>query len=195
MHGLINRSIQCFLRDTYGPQVWSDVAVAARLGFDSFEAMLSYDAELTEAVLTAACDHLDKRRDALLEDLGTYLVSHPNVEALRRLLRFGGTTFEELLHSLDELHDRAVLAVPDLEMPRLELRDHETSVYTLIVSHPYPGFGHVMVGVLRAMADDYGALALLEWQGRKDQTETIGIELLVTAFAEGRHFDLGARAS
>ena len=94
MHGLINRSIQCFLRDTYGAQVWSDVAIAARLGFDSFEAMLSYESDLTEAVLTAACTHLDKRRDVLLEDLGTYLVSHPNVEALRRLLRFGGTTFE-----------------------------------------------------------------------------------------------------
>ncbi len=193
MHGLINRSIQCFLRDTYGADLWSDVAMRAGLGFDGFESMLSYDADLTDVVLAAACALLDKPRDVLLEDLGTYLVSHPNVEALRRLLRFGGTTFEEFLHSLDELHDRARLAVPELEMPRLELRDHATAAYTLIVSHRHPGFGHVMVGVLRAMADDYGALALLEWQGRRDEAETIGIELLVAGFAEGRHFELGAR--
>ncbi len=60
----------------------------------------------------------------LLEDLGTYLVSHPNVQGLRRLLRFGGAGFIDFLHSLDELHDRARLAVPDLDLPQLELRDH-----------------------------------------------------------------------
>lgn len=194
MHGLINRSIQCFLRDTYGPEIWAQVAMSADLEFDSFEALLIYEADLTEAVLDAAGRLLDKPREVLLEDLGTYLVSHPNVEALRRLLRFGGTTFEEFLHSLNELRDRARLAVSELEMPQLELRDHTNAAFTLLVSHPHPGFGHVMVGVLRAMADDYGALAMLEWQGRKDQVETIGIELLAAGFSEGRHFELGVRA-
>ncbi len=194
MHGLINRSIQCFLRDTYGQQVWDKVASRADLGPEGFEAMLSYEADLTEAVIDAATDELGKPRDALLEDLGTYLVSHPNVEALRRLLRFGGTTFEEFLHSLDELHDRARLAVPDLEMPQLELRDHGATAYTLLVHHSHPGFGHAMVGVLRAMADDYGALVLLEWQGRRNETESIAIQLLAAGFTEGRAFELGARA-
>jgi len=195
MHGLINRSIQCFLRDTYGPDAWTKIAVAADLGFDSFEALLTYEAAQTEAVLDAACKHLSKPRDMLLEDLGTYLVSHPNVQSLRRLLRFGGVTFEEFLHSLDELHDRARLAVPGLNMPLLELRDHGATAFTLIVTHEHPGFGHVMVGILRAMADDYGALALLDFQGRKDGVETIAIELLESSFAEGRHFELGERAS
>jgi len=195
MHGLINRSIQCFLRDTYGEDAWLAIAAAAELGFDNFEALMTYDAVLTEDVLSAASDHLSKPRDMVLEDLGTYLVSHPNVQSLRRLLRFGGVTFEEFLHSLDELHDRARLAVPDLTMPQLELRDHGAGTFTLIVTHPHEVFGHVMVGVLRAMADDYGTLALLDFQGRKDGVETIMIELLETSFAEGRHFELGARAS
>ncbi len=51
-----------------------------------------------------------------------------------------------------------------------------------------------MVGVLRAMADDYGALALLDYRGRKDEVETISVELLDMRFAEGRHFELGQRA-
>ena len=29
MHGLVNRSIECFLRDTYGPGIWAGVAVDA----------------------------------------------------------------------------------------------------------------------------------------------------------------------
>ena len=58
MHGLINRSLQCFLRDTYGPTVWAAVARDARLGFDSFEAMLTYDPALTDAVIAAAANLL-----------------------------------------------------------------------------------------------------------------------------------------
>lgn len=192
MHGLINRSIQCFLRDTYGPEAWTAIVAAADLGFDSFEALLIYDSAQTEAVLDAACVQLGNPRDMVLEDLGTYLVSHPNVQALRRLLRFGGETFVEFLQSLDELHDRARLAVPDLSLPLLELRDHSLTAFTLLVTHGHPGFGHVMVGVLRAMADDYGALALPEFQGRKDGVETITIELLEMSFAEGRDFALSA---
>ena len=38
MHGLINRSIEVLLRDTYGAELWLTVAGDAALGFDSFEA-------------------------------------------------------------------------------------------------------------------------------------------------------------
>lgn len=194
MHGLINRSIQSFLSDTYGAEMWSSIMAAADLGFDNFETLSNYDRNETDAVMKAASGYLSTSEDMLLEDLGTYLVSHPNMQALRRLLRFGGDSFVEFLHSLDELHDRAKLAVPDLILPVLELRDHSSSAFTLSVVHHHNGFGHVMVGVLRAMADDYGALALLDFQGRKDGVETISIELLESSFAEGREFALSVQA-
>ena len=130
----------------------------------------------------------------LLEDLGTYLVSHPNVEAIRRLLRFGGATFVDFLHSLDELPDRARLAVPDLGLPRLELQHYSATTYGLTVTHKVPGFGHVLVGILRTMADDYGVLAFSEFKGRRDGVETVAVELIEMGFAEGRDFELGARA-
>ena len=194
MHGLINRSIQSFLCDNYGSEVWSSIMAAADLGFENFETLSKYDRNETDAVLRAASGYLSTSQDMLLEDLGTYLVSHPNMQALRRLLRFGGENFVEFLHSLDELHDRAKLAVPDLILPVLELRDHSSSTFTLSILHNQTGFGHVMVGVLRAMADDYGALALLDFQGRKDGVETITIELLESSFAEGREFALAVQA-
>jgi len=51
----------------------------------------------------------------------------------------------------------------------------------------------VMMGVLRAMADDYGALVILDHHGVQDGDEVISITLIETAFAEGRSFELGAR--
>lgn len=194
MHGLINRTIQCFVRDTRGPALWSEIAEVAELGFDDFEAMLSYDPALTRRLLGAAAVRLELPQDALLEDIGTYLVSHANTEAVRRLLRFGGVDFVEFLHSLDDLPDRARLAVEDLVLPRLELSEHSPERFSLTVQTKVQGFGAVLMGVLRAMADDYGALVFLEYVQDTPERERIDIQLIEAAYAEGRGFDLGARA-
>lgn len=191
MHGLVNRSLECFLSDTYGADIWLEVADAAGLGFEHFESMLDYDDALTYAVLDAAAFSLSKSHDTLLEDLGTYLISSPNVQSLRRLLRFGGVTFVEFLHSLDDLYDRAKLAVPELELPRLNLFENgDQGGFKLICKGPYNGFGQVLLGVLRAMADDYGALVFMEYNGAGDGYEEISIILVSCGHAKGRDFSL-----
>lgn len=195
MQGLFNRAIQCFLRDTYGHGLWLAVARRAGVGPEGFEAMLTYDNAVTEAVLTAAVGELARPRETVLEDLGTYLVSHPNVEGLRRLLRFGGAGFVEFLHSLEDLPDRTRLALPDLDMPELDLEDQGNGRFRLSCRGMIPGVGYVAVGLLRAMADDYGALVLLEHDGDEAGAEVILIELLDGAYACGRRFDLAVRAS
>lgn len=190
MHGLINRSIQSFVGDTYGVAVWAEIATTAGLGFPAFEAMLTYEDPVTDAVLGAMSDRLSRPRDMVLEDLGTYFVSHPTCGPLRRLLRFGGETFVDFLHSLDDLQGRGRLAVPDLDLPRLELYDHTPQRFSLTCQSPHRGAGYVMAGILRAMADDYGTLVMLEHQGTRGDTEMIFIEVLDQAHGEGRKFTL-----
>lgn len=193
MHGLINRSIQCFVRDSYGAKNWRLIADGAGLGFESFEAMMSYDDGITHAVLDAASAELEKSKNELLEDLGTYLVSHPNLEALRRLMRFGGATFVDFLHSLEDLQERAALAVTGLHLPTLELvGEGEEGLYKLYCASDHDGFGHVFVGILRTMSDDYGALALLDHIGIEGTREVIEINLIQNGYSAGREFDLGA---
>ena len=194
MHGLINRSIQSYVSNSYGFDTWQKVATRADLDFVEFEAMLSYEDALTPRVLDDLSKELNRPRDDIMEDIGTFIVSHPEFEPVRRLLRFGGVTFEEFLNSLDDLPARARLAVSDLILPALELREHEPGKFSLYCGTDIAGFGHVMMGILRVMADDYGVLALLEHTGIKQDRETIRISLVATDFAEGRSFELGARA-
>ncbi|WP_299636828.1 heme NO-binding domain-containing protein [uncultured Ruegeria sp.] len=193
MHGLINRAIQSFVCATYGRSCWLRVSEAARLGFVEFEAMLVYDDDMTSQVMEALSADLDRPQAEVFEDLGTYLVSHPNMEGLRRLLRFGGVSYVEFLHSLDDLADRVRLAVSDLTLPAVELRELSATEFQLSCSPGLPGYSNVMVGVLRAMADDYGALVMLSHEGQQQGSDVISIMLVESAFAEGRHFDLGAR--
>mgnify|MGYP003771386393 FL=1 len=194
MHGLINRSIQCFIRDAYGVSAWQDVVRDADLPVSEFEAMLHYDDGLTEKILMGCAKVLARDVEDVLEDLGTHLVSHPTTEPLRRLLRFGGFDFVDFLHSLDELPDRARLAVADLEMPMLSVRDCGGGAYTLQIRGAIPGFGAVFVGILRAMADDYGALAVIERRALGDRFDALDVRLLDAGFADGRSFDLARGA-
>lgn len=190
MHGLIDRAIQGFLRDSYGEALWQSVARAAGLGFLTFEPMQRYDVTQTEAVLDAAALQLDRPREALLEDMGTYLVSHPTLEPLRRLLRFGGVDFHDFLSSLEDLAGRARLAVADLDMPELELAQLSADRFRLTCRAPVVAGGHVVVGLLRAMADDYGALVYIEHLGAGPAGEVIEIHLHDTRFTPGKRFDL-----
>ena len=202
MHALVNRAIQCFLTDTHGATLWQSVLRHAGLDSAGFETLLPHDPSVTRNLIDAATVVLRRSRADLLEDMGTYLVSHPHVEALRHLLRFGGEGYVDFLHSLDDLRDRARLAVADLDLPELELQDHAADRFSLQCmtgalyrsDDPLEGFGHVMMGVLRAMADDYGALVVLDIVKCGAGGEVIEISLIEQGYSAGRRFELGRRA-
>lgn len=194
MHGLVNRAIQCFVRDTCGAESWERLARVSDLPPSGFEAMFVYDDDVTERMLDAAVHLLGKPRETLLEDIGTYLVSNQNVEPLRRLLRFGGETFLEFLQSVDDLPRRARLALPDLDLPVIEVMSVEHTTFQIGCRWEHAGFGHVLMGMLRTMADDYGALVLLDHEGRDGEVETLSIQLLNEEFSQGRPFQLAHEA-
>lgn len=169
MHGLINRGLQMFIRDMYGPDVWQGICLRAKIDFVNFETMLLYPDELTERVITSTCAALGRSREEVLEDFGTYVVSHPNLSSIHDLLKLGGDTYEEFLLSLDDFYDRGQIALPDLEVPRFELVPMTSSRFRLKYEYEKPGYGAVFLGLLRAMADDYGALVLIDFHHESGQ--------------------------
>lgn len=192
MNGLVNRAIQNFLRDGWGAAAWADAARSVGVPAAGFEPLMEYDPALTGRLVAAAAARLDRDGACLLEDLGTWLVSHPSRAGVRRLLRFGGPDFVEFLHSLDDLPARARLALPDLALPPLRVQVMGQGLFHLHIGPGFTGAGAVARGLLRAMADDYGALALIEGEdGAGDGAALVTIRLLDAEFAEGRAFALG----
>ncbi len=191
MLGMINRALQCFVRDTYSQEHWLQITQSANLGFDNFEAMLNYPDEVTLQALRATSLILNKPLEALLEDIGTYIASHPNISEIRNLLRLGGENFVDFLFSLNETQGRAQMALPDLHVPSLKITSIDNGIYQLICESNIPGLGHGIMGTLRTMADDYGALVYIEHSGNTSTyTEKIIIHVLEDSYAEGRTFNL-----
>jgi hypothetical protein len=191
MHGLVNRALQRFVETTMGAATWHQLAATALgPGFPGFEALLSCDDDATYRLLSALEAQSGTPRAVLLEDLGVFLVSHPSNDALRRLLRFGGETFCDFVLDLEDLPERVQLAVPDLVLPAIEVLEHAPGRFCVVVGPGLPGFGRVLSGVLRALADDYGALVLSELQRCDEFACRIALTIAEARFADGREFRL-----
>jgi hypothetical protein len=190
MYGLVHRALQCFAQDTYGDALWDKVVAEANLQFREYEAMLVYPDHHLDDVLGALSVQLETTPAQVSEDVGAYLVTHERMESVRRLLRFGGTTYEEFVLSLDDLHDRVKLALPDLELPRLEVEVHSQRSFSVSLDFARKGFGAVLLGILRAMGDDYGALVVLNLRQSAQSAEVVTVELFEADFAAGRVFGL-----
>ena len=195
MNGLINRAIECFVKDTYGEAAWNDVLAGLGIAESAFEPLMPCAPEVTTRVVEGLAARFNREPDDLLEDLGTYLVSQPRTEAIRRLLRFGGVDFAEFLNSLEDLPERARLALTGLSLPAINLHMQGAGACRLEIGR-LDGIGlrlgPVLLGLLRAMADDYGALALLDARAEEGGREIINVHLLDAAYADGRDFDLAS---
>ncbi len=103
MHGLILWIFEAFVRLTYGDQVWEKVLTDLDLHVQSVEPMFHYDVQIALSILRQLSIEQRRDRNSLLEDFGTFLVTDPRVERVRRLLRFGGVEYTDFLHSLEDL--------------------------------------------------------------------------------------------
>ena len=205
MFGLLLRSIQSYLRDTFGAAVWSRILRATGQPPEGFEPMLPYDLPVLEHLLQVCSAELHRPVETMLEDVGTFLVADPEHRALRRLLRFGGANFTDFLHSLEELPDRARLALPELDLPQIRLMEIAPGTYKLLIGCRIQALFPMLLGALRAMADDYGALVLIDAEpapgGGGTAADSMGggvltVQLLMAEHGSGRRFDLaqaGAR--
>jgi heme-NO-binding protein len=161
MHGMINRGLQSYIRDIHGLDVWEETCEQAKLPFYNFESMLTYDDATTEDLLCSFGAITQRSRDEILEDFGTYMVSEKALSAVRRLLKFGGETYVEFLQSLDFVYDRARMAVPDLDVPSMTLVARDAGNFTLYARFQKRGYGATLLGLLRALADDYSVLVTI----------------------------------
>ncbi|KGJ03525.1 Haem-NO-binding [Paracoccus halophilus] len=158
MHGLINRSFELFIRDSYGDRVWENLARRARVDPRGFFLLQNSSGSVTDMLVAEGSNILGKTADELTEDLGAWLTQR---EAIRRLLRFSGRNFPEFVESLSEFPDRALMVVECLEIPRISVSRCSEAAYEVEIEGDTGLWTMLLAGVLRGMADDYGALAVI----------------------------------
>jgi hypothetical protein len=178
MHGLINRALKDFVLAHDGAAAWHRVTRMIDIPPEDFGLFRVTDKRRTSELIRAIALELDRPLADFCEDWGHWLIASPGHEVTRRLLRFGGKDFDEFVHSIEDLPDRAALAVPGLSLPPVEVRDHGSGHFTLEVGTRMPGTEHVLLGVLRAMADDYGCLVVMTHLGDRGSSAMMSLQLV-----------------
>jgi hypothetical protein len=191
MHGLVFLSVTSFCRDTYGPEVLGRVLQSSGVDQAQFEPMLSYERAVLLRLKDGLSAELGKSHEDIAEDLGTYLVAHENCRSIRRLLRFSGHDFRDFIETLDELPDRARLALPDLKLPEIAIEHTAGQNIGIVFGQSLPWFCYVMIGVIRAMADDYGTLVFIGEVDTRDEGQSIELVVIEQEFTQGNEFALG----
>ena len=178
MHGLINRALRDFVLAHDGAAAWQRVISVFDLPPEDFGLFRVTDSARTSALIRAIALELDRPLADFCEDWGHWLVTAPEHAIIRRLLRFGGKDFTEFVHSIEDLPDRAALAVPGLQLPPLDVRDHGGGTFTIHVGLRMPGSDHTLLGILRAMADDYHALVLMTHLGARGTAALMSLRVI-----------------
>jgi hypothetical protein len=186
MDALLLRSLQSYVLDTFGTDLWQEICRTGGQPTPNFEPMLSYDEGLADRIGEIAARVLDRPVEAVWEDVGTHLVTNPDRDGIRRLLRFGGLHFIDFLHSLEELPGRARLALPDIDPPEVSLLEVGPDRFELRCWSDLKAPHRLLAGVVTAMADDYGALCLIEVKDADCTTITV----LDSRHARARAFEL-----
>lgn len=190
MDALLLRSLQGYVRDTFGLTVWQAVCRNCGLTVETFEPMLRYEPGTADRVAQVAADVLGRSVEAVWEDMGTHLVTNSRHQGVRRLLRFGGIGFTDFLHSLEELPGRTRLAVAEIDLPDLHLDELGPDRFEIRCQSRVKGFVRVLTGVLTAMADDYGTLCVIETDDQAP--DRILVRVLDSFHNTARRFDLAS---
>ena len=111
---------------------------------------------------------------------------------MRRLLCFGRENYEAFLISLDELNERSEIALSGLALPALRIERHSGAFHHLVVAPEWLGFAALMIGILRVLADDYGALVWTEPIEPLRRMCRIEIKILDASLSAWRQFVLAA---
>lgn len=183
MHWLVRKSIESFLRETYSDDFWLTVCRSSGMSSRSSYIIDRHSQEL----ITTASDRLEKPECELLEDLGAWIARQ---ERIRRLLRFSGRDFNDFLLNLEMLADRVSMVAPDLSVPRMQVTEEGADVVRVDFPPDESGWVSMMAGLVRCMADDYGALCLI-WADENSLT----VQISDGSFTPGRHFLLGEDAA
>lgn len=178
MHWLIRRSVESFLRDTYGDATWQALWRVSDGGKDGSP----QNDPQGLIMLTDAARHLEKLIEDLLEDLGAWIARQ---ERIRRLLRFSGRSFGEFLENLEQLPDRVNLVVPDLAIPPIKIVLAKNDFLQISLDEKHSEWSYVLAGLIRVMADDYGVLGLISVDATK-----VNVQVCDGSFSEKRSFQL-----
>ena len=152
MYGLVNKAVEGLVTRDFGKDVWDRVRKRAELPDEPFLAMHQYDDSLTYSLVEAAAAELEADPAELLEAFGVYWVMYVATEGYGSMLEANGDNLVDLFQSLDDMHARIALSMPQLRPPSFTFEETGERCGVLIYSSERPGLCPMVLGLVKGLA-------------------------------------------
>jgi hypothetical protein len=190
MYGLISQALEDYVRRGFGERAWNDIR--GRAGFveeDLFLAMESYPDEQTLRLVQAATEVLGLSVSQVLEAFGEHWVLYTAQEGYGEMLSMFGTSLQQFLLNLDNLHSHVALSFPDLRPPSFQVESIPGDGNSLLLHYrsQRAGLAPMVVGLLRGLGKRFSQQIEVHRLERRptDDHDVFRVDLIGTAGAAG----------
>ncbi len=167
MYGMVNDAVRTFIVQNHGEAAWATICDDANVTTREFEQLLTYDDDVTYRLVGAISKHLGADASQVLEVFGQYWPEYAKGTAVGNMIKFGGDSFIDTLESLDEMHQRVKIAMPDLRPPSFELEPVDDENYRLHYFSEREGLAPMVVGLLHGLAAQHEVVVQVEHVAKK----------------------------
>lgn len=152
MYGMVNDAVRTFIVENHGEDVWLRICEDAGVTTREFEQLLTYNDDITYRLVGSISKHLGMDAADVLKHFGQYWPEYARDTSVGKMIRFGGDSFIETLQSLDEMHERVKIAMPEIRPPSFELETVGEDSYRLHYYSDRDGLGPMVIGLLYGLA-------------------------------------------
>ena len=115
MYGMVNEGIRTFIESNFGAAAWDSICGDADIEMTQFDRLGSYDDAVTYSLVGAVAKHTELPPEKVLKVFGEYWVDYAGQSGFGNLLKLSGKNFVERVQNLDDMHERILLTMPNLE--------------------------------------------------------------------------------
>ncbi len=162
MYGMINKAIESMVITQFGEPTWKEILEAAGVQDTGFVTMDKYEDSLTYDLVGAACKVLQADAAKVLESFGEYWTQYTAQEGYGDLLDLSGSTLDEFLANLDDMHVRVAMVFPELEPPSFESVKRDDGSYELHYHSERDGLAAMVIGMVKGLATRFGVAVSIE---------------------------------
>lgn len=171
MYGMINQAVKHLVVEKFGEAMWGKIRTEAGVEDDSFLSMEQYPDEMTYRLVQVSSEVLQIPPEAVLEAFGEHWIVYTAEAGYGELLNAAGSTLEECLRNLDQLHTRVSVGMPHLAPPSFRVEKAGDGVFLLHYFSDREGLAHLVIGLVRGLAERFEETVEIEQIGSKENGE------------------------
>ena len=158
MLGLVNRGLRAFVMKYHGRSAWQRLVASDPPLPSDFEVLMDYPADMTHALVAKIADLRSISQPDVLEDLGTFVVTSFWDARLRDLLLSCGGDFSEFMENLPHILSGVAKVNRVYGNWRISIEQRSRDQFELRYHGSLGAVSSLVIGLFRALADQYGAL-------------------------------------